>query len=186
MQTHKASRRLGSETIALLEAALRIDPEDLAAWRSKAQALALLDRPTEALAAYETVLAHQAHSEVALQGAALLAEQLGQREAAVAYWGRAVAESPWQPAYRASLAQLLVHQGAWAEAGPHLEAWLRLDPGNVEAHMLVARYWLRKGDRERARAEVALVEQLGSPNLANFRARFEVESRSHRGDTSKW
>jgi Flp pilus assembly protein TadD len=179
-QTGTAPGPVGSETISLLEGALRNDPDDLPAWRAKAQALALLDRRTEALAAYETSLSQEEESEVALQGAAMLAEQLGRTEVATTYWRRAVAVDPWQPAYRASLAQLLVRQGAWAEAGPHLEAWLRLDPSNVEARMLLARYWLRCGDRARARAELATIEQLAPPNLEHFRARFEVEARSRR------
>jgi Flp pilus assembly protein TadD len=180
MQLRKVPGRLGSQTVAWLEAAVDADPDDLAAWQALARTLALLDRTNESLAAYEKLLARDAHSEVALQGAAMVAEQLGQSEAATDYWRRAVAECPEQPAYRASLAELLVRRSVWREAGPQLEAWLRLDPRNVEAHMLWARYLLRFGDQEHARAELATIEELGPPNLEHFRARFEVELRSQR------
>jgi tetratricopeptide (TPR) repeat protein len=168
----------GRRAIDLLEAALRNDPEDLHAGEVRAEALALLNRPAEALAAYETVLSKAPHREASLMGAAMLAQSQQQREPALAYWRRAVEENPWQPYYRASLAQMLADQLAWDEARPQCQAWLRLDPGNIEARALWVRCLLKTGDKAAARSEFAKIERLRPPNLPLLQARFTVELRS--------
>jgi Flp pilus assembly protein TadD len=164
--------------VGLLEASVRHDPEDLPAWEAKARVLTLADRKAEALAAYEAVLAKAPHREVSLAGAAMLARDLQQVEAALSYGRRAVAENPWQPKYHADLAQLLADRKAWDEARPHCEAWVRLDPGSIEARMLWVRCLLQNGDKDRARAEFAKIERLRPANLPLLQARFAVEARA--------
>jgi tetratricopeptide (TPR) repeat protein len=167
---------VGPRAVSLLEAALRNDPGDLPAWEARAEALALLDRPAEAGQAYEAILARDPHREAALMGAATLAQQ--QRlAAAAALWHRAVAEGPWQPAYRASLAQVLADQKAWDEARTQAEAWVRLDPANLDARVLYVTCLARSGHKDAARAEFARIERLRPPNLPVLRARFTVELR---------
>jgi tetratricopeptide (TPR) repeat protein len=163
--------------IELLEAALRNDPEDMQAGEARAEALALLNRQEEALAAYQAVLSKAPHREASLMGAAMLAQSMGHRDSALAYWRRAVEENPWQPYYRGSLAQMLADQKAWDEARPQCEAWLRLDPGRIEARVLWVRCLLKTGDKAEARAEFAKIERLRPPNLPLLQARFTVELR---------
>jgi tetratricopeptide (TPR) repeat protein len=167
----------GQQALGLLEEAVRNDPSDMLAWEVEAEVLALLNRRAEALAAYETILAKAPYRESSLMGAAMLAQSQQQLEPALAYWRRAVAENPWQPHYRASLAQLLADQKAWDEARPQCEAWLRLDPASIEARVLWVRCLLKTGDKAGARAEFAKIERLRPPNLPLLQARFAVELR---------
>src|SRR5262249_44631071 len=159
---------------AMLEEAVRNDPEDVRAWEVKAEVLALLDRQAEALATYEAILARAPRREVSLLGAAMLCQSQQKRQAALDYWRRAVAENPWQPYYRASLARMLAEKNAWDEARPHSEAWLRLDPASIEARVLWVRCLLKTGDRARARTEFARIERLRPANLPVLQARFRV------------
>ena len=110
-------------------------------------------------------------------GAAMLAQSLQRREAALSYWRRAVAENPWHPNYRANLARMLSEEKAWQEARPHCEAWLRLDPANLEARFLWVRCLIKTGDKSEARVEFAKIERLRPANLPTLQARFNVELR---------
>jgi hypothetical protein len=177
LQRKAPSPEAGRQAVALLEAAAQNDPDDLKALEVRAEALSILGRPEEAQALYEAVLARAPEREVSLMGAAMLAQSRRQREQALAYWRRAVAENPWQPYYRASLAQLLADRKAWAEARPHSEAWLRLDPASIEARVLWVKCLLHTGDKARARAEFTTIERLRPPNLPLLQARFSVELR---------
>jgi hypothetical protein len=156
-----------------LEAALRRDPDDLVAVEAKGYALALQEQSTEALAEFEAVLAKAPDREPALVGAAWMAEALGKSDAALGYWRRAVAANPWAAEYRRSLTLLLVKKEAWADAGPHCQAWLRLDPLSAEARAARVSCLLAAGDKAGARAEFARVEALAPPNLRELRIRFE-------------
>jgi hypothetical protein len=170
--------RVGQRAVDLLDAAVRNDPEDLEAREVLAEALALLNRQAEALAVYEAVLVRAPHREVSLMGAAMLAQSQQRREPALSYWRRAVAENPWHPYYRASLAKMLAEQRAWDEARPQCEAWLRLDPASVEARVLWVSCLLKTGDKAAARVEFAKIERLRPPDLPVLQARFAVELRS--------
>jgi tetratricopeptide (TPR) repeat protein len=168
----------GEQAVELLATAARDDPEDLLARESQAEGLALLNRPAEALAAYEAILANAPRREISLMGAAMLAQKQQQTERALSYWRRAIAEDPWQSYYRASLARMLIEQKAWDEACPHCAAWVRLDPASVEARVLLVTCLARSGDKAAARAEFAKIERLRPPNLPLLQARFTVELRS--------
>jgi tetratricopeptide (TPR) repeat protein len=161
----------------LLKAAVRNDPEDLPAWEALAEALVLTGRPAEAGDAYEALLARDPHWEAALMGAAMLAQSRQRLPAAASYWRRAAAEGPWQPAYRAGLAQVLADQKAWDEARTQAEAWVRLDPASVDARVLYVTCLARSGHKDAARAEFAKIERLRPPNLPLLQARFTVELR---------
>jgi tetratricopeptide (TPR) repeat protein len=176
---HKAPAEGASRGIlGLLQGILERDPSDLDAWEAQALALTFRDRPGEALDAYEAVLAQDPHREASLARAAQLAQKQRLFDRAVGYWRRAVAENPKEASYRANLTPILVRQKAWGEARPHCEAWLGLDPSNLEARMLWVSCLLRTHDGDRARAEFAKIERLHPSNLPVLRARFEVESRS--------
>jgi hypothetical protein len=125
--------------LPLLEQAVQYDPDDLDAWEAKGAALMLQRRFRESLAAFETVLAHAPRRERSLVQAALLTQQLQQRDASRRYWLQVVAVNPWMANYRQRLALLLAEEEAWEDCRRQCEAWLRLDPASVEARALLAR-----------------------------------------------
>jgi tetratricopeptide (TPR) repeat protein len=98
-------------------------------------------------------------------------------ESALSYWRRAAAVDPWKATYRSSLAKMLAERKAWDEALPECEAWLRLDPANLDARVLLVTCLARTGDKTTARAEFAKIERLRPPNLPLLQARFSVELR---------
>ena len=144
----------------LLEKSLEDFPEDVPAWEARGQALTLLGRPQEALAAFESALARAPRREISLHGAALLAQLGGDRAKALLYWQRAVEVDPQAADYRGNLALLLAHAGAWEESWKQCQSWLRLDPGSVEGRKLLVRCLLRRGDRAAARAEMDKLRRL--------------------------
>jgi predicted CXXCH cytochrome family protein len=161
------------QALPTLEAACRRDPDDFLAGEARGYALALQERPAEALAAFEAVLARAPGRELALVGAATAAEALRQTEAALTYWRRAVAANPWASGYRHSLTLLLVKQRAWGEARAECEAWLRLSPLSTEARSARVTCLLATGDKAGARAEYARIEALAPADLPELRIRFE-------------
>jgi hypothetical protein len=170
-------RAWGDTALRLLEPAVARDAEDWPAWEAKANALWAQGRRGEALAALQVVLAAAPRREAALTRAAALAQDLNQVEPALDYWRRAVEVNPWAANYRQSLCQLLAHKGAWEELRPHCQAWLRLDPANVEARQTWVSYLLRNGRRDEAREEFSRLRALRPPNLGRLQAWFDEESK---------
>ncbi|MFL5242267.1 MAG: tetratricopeptide repeat protein [Gemmataceae bacterium] len=177
VQRKPVPKGVGQQAVDLLEAALGNDPDDMQAREAKAEALVLLNRPVEALAEYYAVLSKAPDREASLMGTAMLAQDRRQLEAAVEYWGRAVAANPWQHYYRASLAKLLADKKDWNRALPECEAWVRLDPASIEARALLVSCLIKAGEKERARLEFTKIERLRPPNLTALQARFAVEMR---------
>lgn len=163
------------EAVDLLESALKNDPEDIQAQEARAMALALFTRRSDALAACEEVLAKAPYREVTLMCAAMVAESQQQPALAGAYWRRAVAENPWNVSYRHNIAWLLAEQKAWKEAGSQCEAWLGLDPTNIEARALWVRCLVKTGERDKAKEEFKKIERLKPANLPILQARFTAE-----------
>src|SRR5262249_22003447 len=144
----------------LLDESVRAFPDDVAAREARGEALGILGRRQEALADFESALARAPGRERCLQGAALLAQSGKETDKALDYWRRPVEVSPFAPAYRGNLALLLAGAGAWGEAREHCRAWLRLDPGSIEARKLWVRCLLQQGDRPAARAEMERIQRL--------------------------
>jgi tetratricopeptide (TPR) repeat protein len=155
-----------------LEEALRRDPKDVPAAQARAYALALLHRWAEALPAFEALLAAAPERELALVGAASVAEKLKQTEVAEGYWRRAIAANPLVLDYRRSPVQLLMKREAWPEALPQCQAWLKLDPFSAEARAALVACLLEAGQKAEARAEFARLEALAPANLPELRIRF--------------
>jgi hypothetical protein len=155
-----------------LGAAVRRDPDDLPAGEAYGYALALENRQAESLAAFEAVLARDGGRELALAGAASMAEAGGRTEAARGYWRRAVAANPWMPGYRRRVALLLAKEEGWAQARPECDAWVRLDPLSAEARAARLACLVAAGEWDEARAEFARIEAMAPENLAELRARF--------------
>jgi Flp pilus assembly protein TadD len=165
------------QTLNLLETAQKRAPGDLAVLEARGYALGRRNRPSDALAAFETALEKRPKREAALIGAAAMAEALGKTELALDYWRRAVSANPVAPAYRRGLAQLLMRRAHWEEAGREADAWVRLDPFDVKARAARLICLLQADDLDEARLEMARVEALAPPNLPELRLRFETKMR---------
>jgi predicted CXXCH cytochrome family protein len=158
--------------LPLLEQAVQRDPDDVDAGEARAGLLMLQWRFPEALAAFESVLARRPRRERSLAEAAYVAQKLRRREEARRYWERAATVNPWIPYYRQSLALLLAEDRAWEDCRRQCEAWLRLDPANTEARALWAKCLASTGRLEEARGELARLERLHAPSLAELRLWF--------------
>jgi hypothetical protein len=165
------------DALGLVDDRLRIQPDDLEALQTKGLALALQGRRTEALAALMAVLDKDRHRESLSAEAAQLAQALGQKELARRYWGQAVDMNPWQPLYRAGLANVLAKDGAWDEAASHLRASLKLDPENVPARHLWVMYLHETGKRTEARAELETLRVLAPANAKQLEAWLQKKGR---------
>src|SRR5260370_8835355 len=115
---NKPAQRGIIEVVDILEKTLQDFPDDLEVWEKKGTALFLQKRYSEALAAFETVLAKKPENEMALARAASLAQNLDDAKVSLEYWKKAVAMNPWMPDYQANLTNLLVQHGAWHEVAP--------------------------------------------------------------------
>jgi tetratricopeptide (TPR) repeat protein len=164
------------QTIPLLEAALRESPSDWKAWEMKAKALEMVGRCSEALAAAQTILDKIPEHETALVLAGRTAVKLGHRDAALAYWRRAVAMNPWMADYRANLVLLLADKKAWDEVGSECQEWRKLDPASISARKTWVEYLLRTGRPEQARMEFTHIAALNPPDLSHLQAWFAKQT----------
>ncbi len=73
---------------------------------------------------------------------------------------KAVAEDPTLPMGQLVLGRALVEAGDTTEALPHLEKVLQLEPGNLEAHLTLAKAYSRLGRKDDARRERQLCLEL--------------------------
>jgi hypothetical protein len=143
-----------------LEAAVSARPDDLAAGEALASALALQDRPADALEAAKAVLALEPGREQVLDLARVLAAQLRHRDEALDFGRRTLAVDPWLARYHLSMAQLYTRgddwrpgEGQWRPAVDACRAALRLDPTNFEARRLLIIGAVKIGDMVLARSE---------------------------------
>jgi Flp pilus assembly protein TadD len=143
------------------------DPEDWEAFRAKAALLMKQGENAEALRALGTILAKAPDTEVALESAAYLAEQLQQLEAATTYWRRAIAMNPWQASYRQQLAGVLAKRGAWEETREECEASLRLEPANTACRALLIKALAMTNREEQAQAELGRLKALRATGAQN-------------------
>jgi tetratricopeptide (TPR) repeat protein len=155
--------------IQLLDEAVRRCPDDLPAWEEKAKALTLEGRKGEALLALETILAREPRREISLMLAASLAQAMEKEDDAARYWKRAVDINPWAPEYRGALSTLLAGRQDWKDAQVQCAAWLRLDPGNMEARQLWIMCLAKEGKRTQALAELLRIEPLRPSHLKELK-----------------
>jgi len=153
------------EALALIAAALEISPDDAGALVNYANVLSLKGRFTEAVAAYDRVLAMRPDADVlrgrghALQGQGLLSQ-------ALASYAQALALNPSdvQALYKQGV--VLGELGRTGEALAAYDQVLTLQPGHVEARNNRGYIWWRnKQDYARAIADLELAQAL-DPNLA--------------------
>ena len=167
------SGRALQSALPVLDSACKRDPSDLPAAEARAQALGLLGRPAESLAAFEAILATAPEREPALFGAASAATSAGQLDTALGYWRRVVAANPYAPEYRANLVLLLLKREAWDDGLRESTEWVKLDPFSPEARTVRVTCLLAAGNKAEARAEFAKLEALAPPNLRELQIRFE-------------
>jgi tetratricopeptide (TPR) repeat protein len=160
--------------LALLERAVADDPDDLPAWEAKGMTLLFLNRPAEALAAFQTVLDRDPQKEKSLVGAARAAGDAGRLDESHAYWRRAIDANPYLAAYRGALTDVLLRLGAWAEAGKECRSWLDLEPSSIEARKARIACLLHEGRKEEAAREFAVIEALRPPDLPRIRDWFQA------------
>jgi tetratricopeptide (TPR) repeat protein len=160
------------KAVLLLEKNLH--PDDLAAWDQKARMLFLLGRRSQALAAAKYILEKQPDHEIANAQAGALSED---PDESLKYWRRAVALNPWMPRYRAAMAQAASRLGYWKEANQECQAWLRLDPVNIDARKLRIECLLRENQPAEARAEFGRIVALRPPNLDDLKTWFAKQTK---------
>jgi tetratricopeptide (TPR) repeat protein len=168
-------QRHGDPALLLLEVAVARHPEDVALRQSKALALDLQKRPTEALAEARWVLERRPGNWDVLVQAASSAQAQGQTKQAIDYWRRAVEINPVVAEYQLSLIELLIRAGQLDEAGRHCWRLLQLDPFNVPGRQARAGLLLKEGKKAEARAEFDLIRRLNPPDLAERQKWFEQQ-----------
>jgi tetratricopeptide (TPR) repeat protein len=166
------------QAINLLGEAVIHFPEDVDAWEERGKALYFRKRSTEALAAFETALAKDATREISLVHAALITQGQGKADLALDYWKQALAVNPWAMEYAGNLTVLFAGKEDWSEVQKHSLAWLRLDPENIDARQLQMECLIRAGKVPEARAEMARIEALNPPQLAQVKSWFAARTRN--------
>ncbi|HEV3447840.1 MAG TPA: hypothetical protein VG099_24600, partial [Gemmataceae bacterium] len=148
-------RALAEQALPLLESSLKDWPNDVAGLEAKGLALRLADRPREALQVFQACLSHAPEDEFALLSAAETAAQLGQLDAANAYFRHTIALNPWIPAYHLEYARVLMQCHEWSKACAECKTGLRLDPMRLDLRQIQIECLLRQGDNVQARKEFA-------------------------------
>jgi predicted CXXCH cytochrome family protein len=167
---------IGPIALPLLEEGLQTAPEDASAWEAKGFVLWLLNRKSEGLAALETALAKAPERELTLTYAAALATALERKDAAIAYWQRAVRVDPWNSQYHYRLAQLLAVQGRWSEAQKASASAFRLNPFAEEIRLLRVTCLIRTGNKDQAWAEFQPLLTLKPADQTTLRRWFDEQT----------
>lgn len=87
-------------------------------------------------------------------------------QTALGYWRRAVAVNPWRLDHHVGLAQALIHLADWPAAAEACRQALRLNPARLEPRALLVQCLARAGERDKARAEYAVLQAVAPPEQA--------------------
>jgi tetratricopeptide (TPR) repeat protein len=159
--------------LPLLEKAIQSHADDVPAWESKATALWGLGRRLKALETIEKTLEIAPSKESVLEAAGIYAEELFHDDAAIDYWRRAIAVSPWHASYHYHLAGLLTKHKEWYEGAKECQADLDLEPTNVESRLALVRCLLGSGKREQAQREFGIAARLNPEKAERCRRWFQ-------------
>ena len=121
----------------MLEAAVRDRPDDLPARESLGYALEILDRPEEALRAFEEVLRIEPGRELTLPSSARVLARLQRPDLARLALQKTIAVNPWRSEYRLALAEVCCQAGDWPGAVAACREAIRLNPELFEARSLL-------------------------------------------------
>lgn len=138
---------------------VRENPEDADAWYNRGELLAILNRPDEAIAAYERVLQIEPdHRQAIAEVTNLLFEQ-GEFGLAAAGLGDLLRRAPEQATHWLLRASSLLEAGKSTEATLVYNAVLEADPENLPATLAFGDLLLAMGDVERADRQYSLALQ---------------------------
>ncbi len=149
----KIARLAAMQGLPLLQAAVRDRPEDLSARVFLGHVLENLDRPEDALHAFEEVLRADPGQEMVLRSSARLLARLQRPELARAALRKTIAIDPWCSSYRLELAQCCYQAGDWPAAIAACREAIRLNPELFEARSLLVQSHLRSGELGKADTE---------------------------------
>lgn len=144
----------------------RPGPADWQAWERKALALVMMGDKAKALAALQTVFEHQPDLERSLFLAGWLAKDLGKDELSGEFLERAIAINPWHPKYRMAMTEIQVQRQAWPEVVAQARAWIRVEPFNSKARVMLVQGLAHTANRPEAEAELALLQRLNPDDAA--------------------
>jgi hypothetical protein len=146
----------------LVMPALERQPDDVAAWEARGQALWWDKRPREALDSLEKALKQAPQRELALRTAALVSLELNETERSIAYLDRVLAIDPYSWPAHAFRGQALALRQQWREAVDACDASLRLNPFESRTRMLLIDCLIHQGRPRRAREELQILLELRS------------------------
>ena len=92
------ARIAAAQGLPLLETSVREHPDDLTAREFLGHALEILDRPQDALHAFEAILRFEPNRELALRSSGRLLDRLGRHDLARPAWQKTIAINPWHRA----------------------------------------------------------------------------------------
>ena len=147
------ARVAAAQALPFLEEAVRNRPLDLAARESLGHAYRLLDRPEDALRAFEEVLRIDPGHELTLRSTGLLQAGLQRLESAHSVLQKAIAINPWCSDYRAAFAQVCYQADDWPGAIAACHSAIRLNPELTATRSLLIQSFLRSHQPENADAE---------------------------------
>jgi Flp pilus assembly protein TadD len=154
------ARIAATQALPLLEGAVRDHPDDLAARESLGHAYRFLDRPEDALRAFDEVLRIEPGHELTLRATGLVLTGLHRPEPARRAFEGAIAVNPWSSDHRAGLAQSCYQAGDWPGAIAACRAAIRLNPDLLAARSLLVESFLRSHQPEKADAEFQTLVRL--------------------------
>jgi tetratricopeptide (TPR) repeat protein len=143
--------------LPLLEEGLQKMPEDAFAFEAKANALWLLDRPSQARDAIQQALTLAPSSEQILRTAGRIYAQMDEVRKATAIWRRALQLDPQDPDFHYYIGNQLVREEQWNEAIQELRAAVRLDPTDSDYRQSLVAALIHTGNKDEARKEFDII-----------------------------
>jgi Tetratricopeptide repeat/Doubled CXXCH motif (Paired_CXXCH_1) len=151
------ARNPATRAMPLLEAAVRDRPDDLPARESLGYALEVMDRPNEALRAYEEVLRIEPGRETTLSSSARVLIRLERPDLARLVLEKTIALNPWRSDYRLPLAGVCRRTGDWPAAIAACREAIRINPELFEARSLLIQCYLWSNQPDKAEAELQIL-----------------------------
>jgi tetratricopeptide (TPR) repeat protein len=176
------AKAAAAQALPRLEAALRDRPDDLRARESYGYALGFLDRPQDALRAYQEVLRIDPGREMALRSAGRVLARLQRPQEARELLRKLIAVDPWPSEYQQALATVCAQAGDWSGAVAACREAIRLNPERFEARSLLVQCYLHTGAEEQAEAEFQTLLHLYPASRDVWQQWYEQQKRAGPAD----
>jgi tetratricopeptide (TPR) repeat protein len=157
MNEPHAASLAARQSLPFLEAAVRDRPDDVLAGESLGLVLGILDRPQEALRAFEGVLRVEPGREWTLRSSGRLLARLERPDLARAAFQKTIAVNPWSSDYHLALARNCSRIGDWPAAIAACREALRLNPELFDARSLLVQCYLWSNQPDKAEAEFQIL-----------------------------